>query len=75
MVSFCHLQRKKSQEKQKFGYKETGHRGRGAFPGLGLLLGDVTIEDLLALKARESKFFFFYQYQVIPPHGTEEEEE
>lgn len=48
-------------------------RGRGAFPGLGLLLGDVTIEDLLTLKACESKFFFFYQYQVIPLHGTEEE--
>lgn len=51
------------------------HRGRGAFPGLELLLGDVTIEDLLALKACESKFFFFFnQHQVIPPHGTEEEE-
>lgn len=35
--------------KQKLSYRT---RGRGAFPGPGLLLGSVTTEDLLALRAR-----------------------
>lgn len=52
------------------------HRGRGAFPGLGLLLGDVTIEDLLALKACESKFSFsFINIKLFHPMGRKRKKE
>lgn len=53
------------------------HRGRGAFPGLELLLGDVTIEDLLALKACESKFFFFslINIKLFHPMGLKRKKE
>lgn len=48
MVSICHVQRRSPGKSRSLG---KGHRGRAAFPGLEVLLGNATVEDWLALTA------------------------